>query len=257
SNMLAGAGYSEVLSYSFADKRLLEKLGYKITDLKKVINGLSPETEYLRPNILASLLTAIAKNPWAPEIKIFEIGKVFGVNPRESASKEKWQLGIAQSNKDFNDLKNVLGQLGCKFDILKIDQEILDFLKIRKRFYYILIDLDTTKLKSEKFTYQLSKATYNPISRFSPTIRDLAFIVDTSVNAYDINSEILKLDKHILLCELFDEFSSDKFGKNKKNIAYHIWLQDMNHPMDEREVNEIINKIIKFVNDKYSAKLRS
>jgi len=85
----------------------------------------------------------------------------------------------------------------------------------------------------------------------------LAFIVDTNLDSEKLQKTIEESSNVILLVELFDEFVSDKFGKDKKNLAYHIWLQDINKPVSDENADKIINNIIKTIESKFQAKLRS
>jgi len=250
-DVLAENGFTEIYSYSFSDKKLLVNLGYKLSDIEKVVNGLSPETEYLRPNLLPLLLSAIRKNPWAPEVKIFEIGKVFSKN------KEKWQLGIAVTSKKGNEIIDIIKKLNINGEVKKVDQSILDYLKIRRPVYYFTMDFADIKMQNKKYLDVFEPTYFHDISEFPPTIRDLAFIADKNADALEIKNNILKIDKSILIVELFDEFISDKFGKNKKNIAYHVWLEDLNKPMTEKDVNNITDKIIMYLKNNYRANLRS
>lgn len=276
-DILVKNGFTEVFSYSFADEQLMKMLGDNLDNSRVVTNSVAPELKHLRMNLVPSILTAISKNPWAPEIKIFEIGKVFSVNPRlnqhKSASMEKWQLGIAECSKNGQKIQQVLNELNIKSDIIAPDQKVLDYLKIRRPVRYVLVDLDNKLLKFLDLLSVLSvnnntprgwafdsrevdKVKYHPISSFPPTIRDLAFIVDKNVDAEKIRSHVSTLGFQILLVELFDEFTSDKFGKDKKNVAYHIWLQDLDKPMDPNDVDNIIKQIIKSVESKFNGKIR-
>ena len=58
------------------------------------------------------------------------------------------------------------------------------------------------------------------------------------------------------MVELFDEFPSDKFGKGNKNIAFHIYLQDLKSTMKFEESDKIITAIRKTVTKIYKAKPR-
>ncbi len=246
-------GFSEIYSYSFIDKNLLQKMGFELENCERVINSVAPELEYIRPDLAPSILIAISKNPWAPEIEIFEVGKVFEKN------KEKWQLAIGICAKKDARLKEILAQLKIDNPIITPDQEILNYLKIRKPVKYTVIDLEKINDKSVDFTSLFKtnqKYTMKTVSQFPPTIRDLAFITENNVNALEFGKSIEKLSNKILFVELFDEFASDKFGVGKKNIAYHIWIQDINNPMAENDVNNIIADIINYAK-KYGAQLRS
>ncbi len=196
----------------------------------------------------------IAKNPWAPEIAVFEIGKVFSKTGDEIA--EKWQLAVAVTGSDQK-LKDALAGLSDKVEIKSIDQKILAGYKIRRPISIAIVDLDEIKIDSRNIDDQISPHKYRKISKYPPTVRDLAFVVDEKVSAFEVKESIENCSNSILLVELFDEFISDKFGQNKKNTAFHIWLQDLKKPMEEKEVSEIINGIIKETEIKFKAHLRS
>lgn len=261
-DILVENGFTEVYSYSFADKKLIDLLNehFKDNDLiycnlkncRSVTNSMDSQNKYLRPNIATSLITAVAKNPWAPETDLFEIGKVY------NKGGEKWQVGIATTRKNGERiLQDIINQFNVSSKT--IQEIIVDHpeYKIRKKPFFAVFDLNNANIVANKYNLVFPNIQYKSISELPPTIRDLAFIVDRRINSQEVAEQIKTLDKHILLTELFDEFASDKFGKNKKNVAYHVWLQDMNHPMNDREVNKITQKIINKIQTKYRAQLRS
>lgn len=244
---LTDFGFTEIYSYSFVERDKIEALGDKITNCVEVANPLSPETQFLRPSILPPLLAAIAKNPWSPEVNIFEIEKVFTSNT------ERWQLGIATTDKDETNLKMRLEFLGIKKEIQKVPQNILDLYKIRRPIKYALVDVEEIKIKPQKYNLKISQNKYQPISQFAPTVRDLSFVVSENIVADKIADTIRSQDKKILLVELFDEFL---FENGTKNIAFHIWLEDLERPIQERQVGEISQKVIKMVANKFAGQLR-
>ncbi len=144
--------------------------------------------------------------------------------------------------------------MGAKAEIKVVEQKILDIYKIRKPVKYILVDIENVNIKPAEYSLKLSNNKFLPISRFAPTIRDLAFVVKNNIKPDEVTKTIKSIDDKILLVELFDEFLLDD---DKKNIAFHIWLQDMTKPMRDMEVSDLINKIIKNIVEKYQAKLRS
>jgi len=250
-DILSELGFVEIYSYSFIDQSKIQVLGYKIEQLVQIERPLSPETESLRPSLLPSLLNAIAKNPWAPEVNIFEIEKVFTVNG------EKLQLGLASTGKKAELLWKAIDTLNLKTDALMVEQKILDSYKIRRPVNYVLFSLDDVDIQLNKYSLEISKNKYRPISKYAPTVQDLAFIVRSEIKSEEIINEIGQIDEKILLVELFDEYSSEKFGKNKKNVAFHVWLQEQKKPMAEETANKILKDITNAVADKFGGKLRS
>lgn len=251
-DILVKNGFTEIYSYSFSNEKLLNLLSTNLQDCRFAINSVTPENKYFRSNLESSILTAVSKNPWAPEINIFEIGKVFS-----KSFGEKWQIGIAATQKNTQNIKNILALLNIRTDIKSFDKRILDYLKIRKIVKYVIIDLNKINVEPDKYQEEFKITQYKPISEFPPTIRDVAIVVNSTTNSSEILTEIYKANNEIFIVELFDEFTSEKIGRNKKSLTYHIWMQNLNRPMRDLEANKIIEKIIKNLNNKFGAKLRS
>lgn len=88
-NILAGLGLNEVITYSLVDKPLLRK------EAIGILNPLSREQEFLRPQIIPSLVACISRNlNYKQEhVNIFEAAKVFC--PAATGVQEELMLGIA------------------------------------------------------------------------------------------------------------------------------------------------------------------
>jgi phenylalanyl-tRNA synthetase beta chain len=241
-------GFTEIYSYSFADKDKIEMLGFDIADCVETSNPIAPELKYLRPTLLPSILSQMAKNPWDPQIRIFELEKVFDKNG------EKWQLGLAVSGKQEMYIQKVMEILKIKKAITTVDQKILDAYKIRRPVKYLIIDFDEIKYGfSEKLNYAIAQNKYKLISKFPPTVRDLSFIVAENISEDAIADCIKSISADILIVELFDVYHMDD---NKKSLAFHIWLQDVKKPLADAEANQIVEQVIKGIENKYNAKIR-
>lgn len=249
-DILVSLGFNEIYSYSFADESLLKFLKINLSTCTEIVHSITPENKYLRPSLVSSLLTAVSKNPWAPEVNIFEIGKVFKNN------KEYWELGVATTGKNSQPLQEVQKILQITLPTITADQQILNYLKIRKQVKYFTISLDDIKITANAYNDNFVDTTYKQVSQFPPTIRDLAFIVDKTIDPDHIIKEIYQISSEILIVELFDEFASDKLGINKKNIAFHVWIQDLSKSPEQKNVDKLCTKIIKDIESKYKAKLR-
>lgn len=269
-DILFDDGFCEVLNYSFIAKP------DNVNNLLEVANPLQPENKYLRDNLSEGILKSIAKNPSFDIIKIFEIGNVF------NQLQETTILTITQAqNKNF-DFKDYLQILAKKIHttvelllkqgkLFKADAAILNKYKIRKQNVFIY-SIDTNVLaniiKHNKFqltAIKLDDICYHQVSKFESVARDLAFIVDQNISAEKIKNEILKTNNKVILVELFDEFIFDKSSTelikkdlfNRKNIAYHIWLQDSSKSINTQTADEIIEQIVNKITKKYNATLRT
>jgi phenylalanyl-tRNA synthetase beta chain len=73
-------GYTEVYNYSFVSDHQILKMGDDLSKYLELDNPLSKERPYIRRSLLPNLLENVKNNTEKyPEIKIFEIGKVFSV----------------------------------------------------------------------------------------------------------------------------------------------------------------------------------
>lgn len=263
-NILAAEGYSEVYTYSLlSDNDILEaKLSAK--ELLEIKNPIQPENKYLRPSIIPGLLKIVAKNSSFDPVLIFEVADVFNKKSEES------RLAVAASGKGSREIINtVINKLEAiisdlKVNIQKIGSEELLRFKIRKPLVYVfeisLKDISKKiKLKDSSLKLRVvdKPIIYRAISKYPSLTRDIALITDKEVKASDIKQSIYEISDLINRVELFDEFASDKFGKNKKNVAFHIYFQLPDRTMEDAEADKTVKEIIKIIEKKYSAKLRS
>lgn len=262
-DILKDCGFSEIKSYAFLSENDIKAAQLKPSSLLEVANPIQAENKYLRNSLVPNLLKAIAKNPSFDSTLLFEIGHVF------TKETESNNLGIISAGKNANGaIENVLTELGQKAGINKIklreiSRDELNRFKIRKPVVYIAeIPLagDTRKfLKTAqpKLTLNDVPVHYRPVSKYPAVTRDLAFIVDKKVKAMEVSEQIYPLSNNINRVELFDEFTSDKLGKGKKNLAFHLYLQYLDRTMTDIEADETIKVVIKTIEKKFDAKLRS
>lgn len=265
-DILVKIGFSETFGYPFMSKEDLKITKLYANNMLEIANPIQPENKYLRQSLIPGLFKTVSKNPLFDPVLIFEIGNIF------SKKSENTCLGVVASGKLSPDYINnakdlLLSKLKIKEDKIKIQELSRDDLKrfkIKKPFTYAF-EMDLTNIDSEIKIPQKdldlkvsNKDThYRPVSKYPSYIRDLAFVLDKSIKSSDISNTIYGISELINRVELFDEFSSDKLGKNKKNLAYHIYLQSPEYTLNDNDANEIILNIIKIVEKKYNAKLRA
>lgn len=263
-DILAEEGFSEVYTYSMLSDNDIAEAKLQTKDLIEIKNPIQPENKYLRPSIIPGLMKAVAKNPSFDPVLIFEIADIFTKKNEESC------LAVAASGKGSKEsielIKNNLETLisGLKIEIKEISRDELNRFKIRKPVTYVfeisLTDLSKKmKLSDKELKLKVPNKTiiYRPISKYPALTRDIAVICDKKIKAFDIKQTIYEVSESINRVELFDEFASDKFGKNKKNVAFHIYFQLPDKTMEDSEADKTVVEIIKVIEKKYAAKLRS
>ena len=272
-NFLKELGFTEVYNYSFINREEMKFFGFEPEEVIEVKNPVSSEQEYLRPSLIPKLLKNVKDNiKYFNEIKIFELGKIFGRYP------EKKMLTGLMTGNTFYRLKGVidslLNKLGIsniwydsyqqtpeesKFTIwhpersaeIKVNSEEIGFLgeispallkklKIDKKI--IIFDVDFEKLKR----LCCEEHEYRPISQYPAAVRDIAVLVPVNVKVAEVLNRIsVSGGKLVRDVDLFDIYEGTGIPEGKKNLAFHIVYQAENRTLTSEEIDKIQNKIIK------------
>ena len=117
------------------------------------------------------------------------------------------------------------------------------------------IFIDNLKLPKKTLNDQKSKFTF---SDFQKSERDFAFIVNKDVNAQDLIDAISNVDHSLVSnIKVFDVYEGDNIPENQKSIAISVTIQSFEKTLNESDLDKINNLIIKSVETKTGAKIRS
>jgi phenylalanyl-tRNA synthetase beta chain len=98
---------------------------------------------------------------------------------------------------------------------------------------------------------------YTEISKFPAVSRDLALLVDNSVEFAQIEQIARQTEKKLLKkVELFDVYEGDKLPAGKKSYAVNFILQDEDKTMGDKQIEAIMNKLIANIKKQLNAELR-
>ncbi len=293
-DIFCGTGLTEVYSYSFISKELLEKIGFDSKKALKISNPLSSEQEYMRTSLVPSLLEIVAENDRDfEEIKIFEIAKIYS-RSKAILPDEKIRLtgailggetkGIKYTEgKEFYQAKGVaellvkelgIGNVSCQASDARLQYlhpgRVVE-IKIGSQNFGVVGEIHPDVLskfgiKSRVAVFDLdfnkiiSLTTeireFKSLPKFPAVIYDLAFVLDKKVKVSDIIKEIKKTNTLIKSVELFDVYTGGKIGKAKKSLAVRVTYQSDKKTLIEEEVLKIQTKIISNLEKKYKAKMR-
>ena len=99
---------------------------------------------------------------------------------------------------------------------------------------------------------------YETISRYPGMTRDLALIVDEEITAGDIEGTIKENGGKLLKSvSVFDVYTGEHVPAGKKSVAFTLYFELTDRTLTEEEVTKITEKIIKALENKYQATLRS
>jgi phenylalanyl-tRNA synthetase beta chain len=278
-NVLKEAGFNEVYNYSFFGDKEAKLFGCKNNELIEVENPMSIEQKYLRANLIPNLLRNVEKNfRHSPDIRIFELGKIF-----RSLRQEKRALSGLILGEEFFQLKGVIDLLFNKVGISnvwydeykptpeeskkvlwhpkkcaeikvngkeigflgEISPKILDGMDIPVK--VVLFDIDfekLSKLASEEHEYR-------PISKFPAAVRDIAVLVPRLVRIEEVLNEIERAGGGLIRdIDLFDIYEGEELPQGKKNLAFHLIFQLEDRTLSSKEIDERQGKVIKVLEKK-------
>lgn len=240
--------------------------------------------------------TAYNFNRKAQQLRFFEVGHVFeksGDGTYHQGIKEEANIlfGIAgfktidhwktePEHYDAFDLKAVvqsfLSQLGLEKDMATSvdennvlhyainDQPVgrLQTVSKEMRDHYdielpaIVAEFSLSRLFQAK--QRMGDRPYQPVSKFPSFEFDFAVIVDETITAGELLSSIENTAGSSLNdLQIFDVFEGEALGEGKKSLAFRLSFLDTNKTLTINDVEPIINKVVKVLEQQYSAKLRS
>ncbi len=98
STVCTGQGFFEAINYSFVDEKHLDRMGLAGDDprrrVTRLLNPLTEEQAVMRSMLLPSLLENVGRNInyQQPDLRLFEIGKIFLQHEKGEQPEEKYQL---------------------------------------------------------------------------------------------------------------------------------------------------------------------
>jgi phenylalanyl-tRNA synthetase beta chain len=140
----------------------------------------------------------------------------------------------------------ILGTFGV------IERRILKMMDIEHDIYFAELAWDALIKETKKY-----RITSGDIPKFPEVKRDLALLIDKHVTFADIkqiawNSE-RKLLKEIVL---FDVYEGKNLTPGKKSYAVSFYLQDKEKTLDDKQIDAVMAKIQKELEEKLKAQLR-
>ena len=101
------------------------------------------------------------------------------------------------------------------------------------------------------------KVEFTDIPKFPAVSRDLALLIDKSVEFQQIEDIARQTEKKFLKkVELFDVYEGDKLPAGKKSYAVNFILQDAEKTMGDKQIEAIMSKLIAQLTAKLGAQLR-
>lgn len=283
---LQSNGYYEVMNNSLTSKKEEDE------DAITLLNPLSSDLSYMRTSLLKGLLENAAYNinRKTQDIKFFELGKIYHkknsyVERKQLAvlvsgriHHENWlvsksatdffylkgdvvlllaRLGLNLTEKPLDDVRfsdglELLAQKKTVARIGKVAPEVLKAHDIEQSVYYAEIEIETVqKLRSTQ------ELVFKNIPKFNILRRDLALLLDQSVRYAELY-RVAKQNKSPYLKEvnLFDVYEGKNLPEGKKSYALSFELLNEEKTLEEKEIAQVMESLIKSFEKEFAAELR-
>ena len=289
-NKMISLGLNETLTYVLINDKEVHKFTLDEFEELKLLDPITEDRNTLRYTIIPSLLKIYEYNNarGQKDISIFEIGKgfykkgeIYGEDTKLCCLMTgKYSIGLNHTNNvDFYTIKGVveeiLNYLGYEGRYSFIKQEMPKeihpgqsaYINVNGTDVGIIGKLHPNVSKEDIYVFEINldelfkkkvgKMKYKEISKFPSVKKDVAFLIDKKVVSKDIEKVIKNSGGSILSdIEVFDVYTGKNIDENKKSIAYSLNFIDNKKTLTDEEVNNLLEKIIKNVCDKFGAKLR-
>ena len=289
---LISFGLSETYTFSFTSPKVFDMLGIgedsELRNTVKILNPLGEDYSIMRTTTVPEMLKLIAYNynRQIPEGDFFESARIYLPTGGELPEERKMiTIGCyGDDNVDFFHLKGIVEDL---FDVLKVKRykfrpvtdvdgfhpgrtanitianeyvgtigEIapfaIDKFGAPKRVY--ICTLETAKIIKAS-SLDIS---YKQLPKFPATVRDLAIVVNENILVGDLEDTIKAKGSNLLeSVTLFDIFRGKQILEGKKSVAFSLSFRNNDKTITEEEVNVVMDKIQKELNNKFEAEIRS
>jgi phenylalanyl-tRNA synthetase beta chain len=102
-----------------------------------------------------------------------------------------------------------------------------------------------------------NKVSYKEICKYPAVRRDLALLLDKNIQFGEIEKIAYETEKKLLKeVSLFDVYEGKNLEAGKKSYAVCFMLQDESQTLNDKQIDKIMSKLIKNLEDKLGAKLR-
>ena len=291
---LVGLGFNEIFTNSITNSAYFPD--NELKSAVKMINNLSAELNIMRPSLLETGLEIIAYNINRKNnnLRLFEYGKTYSTENvgkyieenhlslyiTGALTEDSWktkthgtdfyylkgvcsrimqQTGLGSFVTDYNTINKKLKN-GIQFKIGnevvleagEVHSSILNRFDIKQPVFFA--DFYWDKLMNQIVN---NKIEFRELPKQLPVHRDLAMVVKKSLPYNDIEKTIddIGLNK-LQQVQLFDIFESEKLGADKKSLAISFTFVDEEKTLTDKEIDQMMNTIMKTFEDELKAEIR-
>ncbi|MFP4459365.1 MAG: phenylalanine--tRNA ligase subunit beta [Candidatus Zixiibacteriota bacterium] len=268
----------------------------KEDDIVPIKNPMSEDFTHLRPSLLPSLITSASHNnrQQHESIMFFEFDKVHFYNKKKRPD-EKYNLAIAlcgvktpktwyNTKPESFDIFHIKGLFGDIADFIGFDYRLeaedvdifepgysmVAYRNKQKIGHFGLLKKQIAKiydLKAPLFAMELDIKPLLEIfgkdteienwSKFPSSQRDIALVMDKSIEAGDVLGFVDKYDSDILKSSrIFDLYTKKPIPKGKKSLGISMIYQAEDRTLTDKEVDKVQDDLVENLCEEFKAEIR-
>ncbi|QMU27318.1 phenylalanine--tRNA ligase subunit beta [Adhaeribacter radiodurans] len=280
--LLAGAGYSEIITNSLTNSKYYESAGQEPdASLVRIVNYNSADLDVLRQTLVFSGLEVLRHNMnrRQKDLKLYELGKVYvkaGNKYQEktqlalfvtgNATAETWQQPSQKVN--FHQLAGVVQNLLTKLTREQLNVQPVEHRYIKNGIAYYRNDVPVVQMGmlNEAVTKKLDvkepvwyaelnwdylirnysdKLVAEELAKFPEVRRDLSLVVDKNITFEQIKAIAWRTERKLLQqLNVFDVYQGDKIDAGKKAYAMSFILQDKQQTLTDKVIDSTMNRLM-------------
>ena len=280
-------GFSEAMNYSFESAKVFDKLGFsKDSDYRKAIeisNPLGEDFRIMRTQAVNGILNSLSTNynRRNKDVHLFELANIYipGELPLKELPDERMQFVLGFYGKEnFFDMKGVVEEFlytlgitdklhynpGCKEEFLhpgrkadilldgvrlgylgEVHPSVCDNYKLGEKTYIAVLDLPNV-IPFVNFDIK-----YTGIAKYPAISRDISLVVPKNILVGEIEDIISENGgSNLESFNLFDIYEGDQIDVGYKSVAYSLTFRNKERTLLDADVNEVMDKILKKLEDK-------
>lgn len=292
---LAACGMNEIITYSLIGRRALAMAALSDKNIVEIANPLTSEQEIMRPGLVPGMLGAMLWNinRKTKDLSLFELGNIY-IYGEDGKIGEKKHLVLGVMGEDFSgwasgarkrgffDLKGavetLLAELGIQNASFKyamnegfsprscasieiggsvvgilgrISKRVLSDFDIKETVHVCEISLDLILRHA-----RLEKR-FEGLPKYQAVHRDMSIIISGTAAHADIAAAIENAGRPMLKnITLIDRYIGIQIPDGKVSLTYRLEYQDLNRTLEEKDISEVHARILRELEEKFSARLR-
>ena len=293
-NLLINQGIYETICYTLVDESYIKESLLPSGNAIKVLSPLSDNRSHIRTSLMNSLIETLLYNldHFSKNVNLFEISKVY----TEGKEEERLGIilnGEVYENKllanrlssDFYAIKGIvfsifeaLGYNANRFNVVKNELDTKHFhpnascvVKMGNEVICILGKLHPSFVSDKKLkdvfyaeilldklmVNEPSKMKAKQISIYPPSPRDLSIVCKENVLADDLIRTVKHIGGNIVKdVNIFDIFRGNNIEEGYKSVSINIIYESLDETLKSDKVNELHQKIVDELSNKYQANIR-